>query len=134
MNASPLIFSSLLATENLQNHFFFEFLVFSFDFCRNSAREKKTKRSCPACVPEGKRSSSFLSCVARATFPLFFLNQDSCLRSLKKREAPGDGAQLPSHRLYKISLSFTLRYRPPFLPSFPLLLSFSTSSSSTDLY
>jgi hypothetical protein len=53
---------------------------------------------------------------------------------LKKREAPGDGAQLPFHRLYKISLSFTLRYRPPFLPSFPLLLSFSTSSSSTDLY
>ncbi len=53
---------------------------------------------------------------------------------LNKREAPADGAQLPFHRLYKISLSFILRHRPPFLPSFPLLLSFSSSSSSAEFY
>ncbi len=113
----PSYFSSLLAIENLQNRFFFEFLVFNFYFWRNSAREKNTKRRCPACVPEEKRARSFLSCMARATFPLFFRNEDSSLRSWKNREAPGDGAQLPFHRLYKISLSFILRHRAPF-PAF----------------
>jgi hypothetical protein len=76
-----LFFASRLAIENLQNHFFFEFLVFDFDFWRNSAREKKTKMRSPTSVPKGKRVRSFLSSVARATFPLFCRNEDSCLRS-----------------------------------------------------
>ncbi len=62
------------------------------------------------------------------------LSERRLLSADLKTKAPADGPQLPSHRDYKFSLRFIIRHRPPFLPSFPLMLSFSTSSSSAELY
>jgi len=36
-------FFQIMATENLQNHFFFESLIFNFSFLRNSARKENKK-------------------------------------------------------------------------------------------
>ncbi len=133
MNSSPLIFSSLLAIENLQNHSFSN-SMFSISIFGEIPSLKKTQigaapRLCP------KENGPKLPKLGRARDLCALLSERRLLSAEpKQREAPGDGAQLPFHRLYKISLSFILRHRPPFLPSFPLLLSFSTSSSSAEFY
>ncbi len=83
-------------------------------------------------LPEGRRCGRFLWRLAlrRARDLSALLSERRLLSAeLKNREALGDGAQL-----YKISLSFILRHRPHFLPSFLLLLSFPSSSSSADFY
>jgi hypothetical protein len=38
------LFPSLLETKNLQNHSFFEFLIFNFSFWRNFDSKKKTPK------------------------------------------------------------------------------------------
>jgi hypothetical protein len=87
VNSSSLLFSSLLAIENLQNHFFFEFLVFDFDFWRNSAREKTKKQKCAA-----PRVCQKLPSLRRARDLSALLSERRLVfAELEKGEATGDG-------------------------------------------
>jgi len=115
--------------------FLFRILSFQFRFpAKFRPWKKKNKKALPN-VCARRKTVQQLPKLHRARDLSALLSERRLLSAeLKKREAPGDGAQLPSHRLYKISLSFILRHRPPVVPSFPLLSSFSTSSSSAQLY
>ncbi len=114
--------------------FLFRILSFQFRFLAKFRPWKKHKKALPRLCARRKTGQKLPKLrLARDLSPL--LSERRLFSAeLKKREAPGDGAQLPFHRLYKISLSFILPHRPPFLPSFPFLLSFSTSRSSPEFY
>jgi hypothetical protein len=73
-----LIFPSVLATENLENHFFFKILVFSFAFWRNFASKMKGWSFLPDVHGQTRRSP-------RASPARTMFSKTSVTKSLQKQ-------------------------------------------------
>ncbi len=109
-------------------------LCFQFRFLATFRPWKKHKKALPHVCARRKTVQTHPKLRRARHLSALLSERRLSSAELKTGEAPADGAQLQFHRLFKISLSFILWHRPPFLPSFPLLLSFSSSSSSPEFY